>query len=319
MTPFDSPQGEVEVLPPDQSGHGSENALQRAHEAGAMDIQVATAQRLGRNLAQFKADLERFACSDPEIAEECQYALKKGGTPIVGPSIRFAELIQATYRHIVVDVFVEEEARSYVVAGAMARDLYANTGVRQRVRRSILNKKGARYGPDMVNTTIQAAQSLAMRNVVMRLVPKALWLPIWRKARQVALGNAQPHAERVQTAFTSLSKFHITEEEVLAHLEVPSRENLNADHMIQIRNKFRAIQAGELDPAQAFPAPQADAGQDDRDSAKEAVDRITQAQRPQQEPAQEPAQEDAPASDTPEAEPQQEAPESEDGAVDVEL
>lgn len=313
MSPFDAdaPDDGVEILP---ASPGAENTLARAHEAGAMDIQVATAQRIGRDLKVFKATLEQFACSDPEIAEECQYVLKKGGSPIVGPSIRFAELIMSTYRHIVVDSFIESEERGYVVVGAQARDLYANTGVRVRVRRNVLRRDGTRYGVDQIQTTMQAGQSIAIRNAIIRLVPKALWLPIWRKAREVALGNAQPHVEVVERMFQTLARFHITEEQVCEHFEIGSREEIHADHIIQARNALRSMKSGELDPKDAFPPPAPD-----RMSAKQAaatsVERIESLGK---EPASAP-EKAAPAKATRKAPEPENASEGEAEDVEVEL
>ena len=249
--------------------------LARQHEAAAMDVQVMTAQRLGRSVTDFQRDLEQWATMTQEIAEECTYVLKKGTTRIVGPSIRFAELLQVAYRHIVADTFIEEEARTHVVVGAMARDLYRNVAVRARVRRNILTREGKRYGADMIQTTCQAAASLALRNAIIRLIPKALWLPIWLKSRDVAQGVGEdgkrvvPFAESVTRAIAFLQTFQISEQEILEHFGHKSRADLDSDDLIVMRNKARSIRAGELDAHEAFPP---DAGEEDGAGAAAAAD-----------------------------------------------
>jgi hypothetical protein len=251
-----------------------ETSVIREHESAAMDIQVATAQKLGRSIKHFQSDLEAWACSTQEIAQECTYVLRKGGTRIVGPSIRFAELLQVAYRHIVVDTFIEKTEHSHVVVGAMARDLFRNVAVRARVRRNILTREGKRYGADMIQTTVQAGASLALRNAIIRLIPKALWLPVWLKSRDVAQGTGEdgrpvvPFSERVERAFAALQAMGATADQVLAYLEKDSKQDLDATDLDDLANKFRSIRAGEVDVDKAFPVPEAEttAGQDAADN-----------------------------------------------------
>lgn len=240
-----------------------ESALARQHETAALDAQTMTAQKIGRVISRCQDDLEHWATHSQEIAADCTYILKKGGTRIVGPSIRFAELLQAAFRHIAVDSFIEDEARDHVVVGAVARDLFQNTAVRTRVRRNILKSDGTRYGADMVQTTIQAATSLAIRNAIIRLVPRALWIDVWIKSRAVAQGEDPdtgkpviPFTERVGRAFSFLASLGATEDQVLAYLGKRKRSDLDADDMIDLQNKARAIKAGEVDVDGAFPPPE---------------------------------------------------------------
>lgn len=263
MKDYDTMTGE---LLPAEDARGLDFA--RSHEAAAMDIQVATAQRLGRDIGQFQADLESWACASREIAEECTYVLTKGGSRIVGPSIRFAELIMSSFRHLIADVFIEEEQHGHVVCGAMCRDLFRNTAVRTRVRRSLLKRDGSRVKADQVTTTIQAAQSLALRNAIMKLCPKALWQPIWLKSREVAFEGGVPFQERVEAAFKSFAGLGIQQETILTSLGKESRGNLDGDDLISMRNTMRSLRAGELDPENAFPAP--------RESESEAEERARQ-------------------------------------------
>ena len=285
----------------------------QAHEAAAMDIQVATAQKIGRSIKHFQADLESWACATQEIAEECTYVLRKGSTRIVGPSIRFAELLQVAYRHIVVDTFIEEEAHSYVVVGAMARDLFRNVAVRARVRRNILRKdRKTRYPPDMIQTTVQAAASLALRNAIIRLIPKALWLPIWLKSRDVAQGVGAdgkaviPFSERVERAFKYLKSFGATQDQVLAYLQKDSPADLDADDVADLANKARAIRSGEIDVDAAFPVPTDDTH--GKAEADEVAEKIKGAAAKQQPPPKKKAAKKAAAKKKPAAKPKQEAP-----------
>lgn len=257
MNTHDETKGEILAVETVPAG------IVQQHERAAMDMQVATAQQLGRSINQFQQDLESWSCMTQEIAEECTYVLKKGGNPIVGPSIRFAELLQVAYRHIVCETFIEEEAERFIIVGATARDLFRNITIRGRVKRRIVNKHGQRFNVDMIQTTTQAAASLALRNAIIRLIPKALWQGVWLKSRTVAQGidpdtgkRVIPFAESVQRAITFLGNFDITEAEILAHMRYDARGDFKPDDLTFLRNKARSIQAGEVDPSEAFPEPQ---------------------------------------------------------------
>jgi hypothetical protein len=244
-------QGTVEIV--------ATAGVTQQHEAAAMDVQVATAQALGRRISDFQADLKLWSCHSQEIADECTYILKKGKTTIIGPSVRFAELLQQAYRHIVVDTFIEDEQPKFIVVGASARDLFRNTAVRARVKRSVVTKNGQRYGPDMIQTTTQAAGSIALRNAIIRLIPKALWQDIWLQTRDVAQGvdgdgeRVVPFTESVDRAVKYLGTFEVSEQELLAHLGYGSRADIDANDLSILRNKARQIRSGEIDAHAAFP------------------------------------------------------------------
>lgn len=325
MPDYDPDTGEIlaEVIPPEEAG-----LIIRQHETAAMDVQVATAQKLGRSIKHFQADLESWACATQEIADECTYLLEKGGTKIVGPSIRFAELLMASYRHIVADTFIEAEEHGHVVVGAMVRDLFRNIAVRARVRRNILKKDGkTRYKQDVIQSTVQAAASLALRNAVIRLVPKALWQPIWLKSRAVAQGMDPetgkpviPFKEQAQRAISFMGSLGATEEQVLKFCGVDSREALTPDHLIHLRNTARAVRAGEVDIDAALHVEEEKLhGKETADAAGEKVKKAAAAKkkatpkkkakgRAKKKPEDPPPAEGAGGSNSPEGESQSSAP-----------
>lgn len=270
-----------EVLEVDPEVVPQSSALARAHEAAAMDVQVATAQKIGRNVAVFQADLEKWATLNPEVAAACTYAKPVGGgEKVIGPSARFAELAIAAYRHVAVDVFIEEEAHGYVTVGAAARDLYRNVTIRKRVRRSVLKSDGkTRQASHLVQNHINAASSIALRNAAFTLIPKALWLPAWLKSREVAAGDAQTFEERLGKALTFWAGKGVTEAQILAHLGRPSVKELDTDDLIYLRQRWDDVRAGDVKMADAFPplAPERPAAEE---KAREAQDRIDGALAP---------------------------------------
>lgn len=225
----------------------------QAQEAAMIDVAVRTAKSYPRTIKAFQRDLESWSCASPEIAAECFYTLernKKGGgkAVIIGPSIRFAELLQAAYTNIVVTSEIVEEAERYVVVQASVRDMERNLGTRLQVRRSIWGKYG-RFSEDMIQTTVNAATSLAIRNCVVRVVPKALWLGIWERAKEVARGKAASLEERKTTAEKALASVGIQSERCLAFLGKPSWKDVDADDLLALQVIYREVRNGERDPS----------------------------------------------------------------------
>lgn len=268
-----------------------DSSLARAHEAAAMDVQVATAQRIGRDIAVFQSELLKWATLNADVAASCTYAKPVGDGKVIGPSARFAELAIAAYRHLVVDVDIEEEAYGYVSVVAAARDLFRNVTVRKRVRRSVLRSDGkTRQAPHLVANHINAASSIALRNAAFTLIPKALWMPAWLASRDVAAGSAKDFEARLKACIAFWGEKGVDEGTILAHLGRPSVKELDSDDLIYLRQRWDDVRAGEVKMAEAF-LPLEPERTDAEQTAKEAQDRIDGAPAPSGvAPAEEPAQ-----------------------------
>ncbi len=229
------------------------SALEATERASA-DIAVVTAKRYPRTIKAFQADLETWACAGPLIAEECFYVLErknKDGSKklIIGPSVRFAELVLAAYRNLMVRVRLEsDDGRVVTVVGA-CRDMERNIGQEVPVSRRVTDRDGRRYSDDMVNVTIQAAAAIAKRNAIMGVVPKALWAQIWQKTMDLARGDIKSIVERIGLAVESFAKVGVTEPRLLAHLGKPSKKDMDADDLLVLHILLREIKAGERDPS----------------------------------------------------------------------
>lgn len=315
MSTYDAETGELLDLSPMPS---QSLALQQ-HETAMMDVAVATAQKLGRSIKQFQADLESWCCHSKSIAAACTYVLPRSGKKIVGPSIRFAELLQASYRHVVVDCFIEEEGPGHITVCASATDLFRVISRRSRIRRNITDRNGKRFNADMIAVTAQAASAIAIRNAIIAVIPRALWEDVWLKSREVAQGHdesgklVKPFAERLADGFTYLASFGATEDQVLAYLGKPSRKDLDADDLLAMQQQARAIKAGEVDVDDAFKPRDGNDGTHGRSTASgtEAAERLAKAAAERVESREKAAETPKPATRKRRAPPPEEQPEEE--------
>ncbi len=163
-----------------------------------VDIQVSTARRFPRDLAKAERLAIATATQDQATAESCIYALPRDNKTISGPSIRLAEICASTYGNLRVQSRLVEESDKSVTAMASAWDLETNYAACIEKRRSIVRSNGSRYGQSMVDTTINAAVSVAFRDAVFKAIPKAFWQKAYTAARDMAVGSADSLGERRQ-------------------------------------------------------------------------------------------------------------------------
>ncbi len=265
---------EAEVLP--ATTDPGDVQLYRASEAAALDVQVATARAYPRSIVKFEKGLEAMALRTRAIADDCTYAVPKGGQKIIGPSVRLAEMIQCNYQNLVVEAGFLEEGARHVIAVGTCRDLENNNANRIQVTRPIIGKGGKRYPSHMVETTIAAAISIARRNAIIATVPRPLWDPCWHKAKLLAIGadGHTPFAQRVDEAFAALLKLGAEEANILSYLGAEGRAEVGVDDIVALRLKYRAIALDrEVSAREAFPPPRGP----DREAAQKSADAAAQA------------------------------------------
>jgi len=245
----------------------NENALQNVEEPTALaaitgaevDVQVATAKRFPRTVSKFLKAAESLATIDRKTADSCLYGLPRGGKIIAGASIRLAEIIAGTWGNLRIDSRIIDVGREFITAQATAWDMETNLAVKQEVRRRITDKNGNRYKSDMIIMTGNAAISIAIRNAVFRVVPRSLVDKLYDAARVVAVGNAQTMIDRRAAALATFAKMGVTPDRVLAVVDKPSAEDINAEDLGTLLGLLNAIRDGATTVDRAFPqaAPEA--------------------------------------------------------------
>jgi len=271
--------------------------------ASEIDRQIATAHKYPRSVKRFRATATDLVTLDDATAEECIYALprtekdpetgQKVKKTIEGPSARFAEIMAHSWGNCRAGARVVDENGDFVVAQGVFHDLEANVAITYEVRRKIVNKHGHRFSADMIGVTANAACSIALRNAVLKGVPKAIWGPCYEAARQVVMGDAETLANRRSAAFAYLQKFGATPDMVYSFLGVAGMEDVTLEHLVLLRGIATAIKEGETTVERAFADP------DDQPDAKTSAvsDRVRKAkEQPKAAPAEaEPAQAAQPA------------------------
>lgn len=144
-----------------------------------VDMQIATAKQYPRDLPTVLNKIETYATMDTETAEDCFYALRRqgadGGTQLIeGLSVRMAEIIASAWGNLRVQTRIIGNDGRFITAQGVCHDLETNVAVSKEVKRRITNKYGKTFSDDMQVVTGNAAASIAFRNAVLAVVPKAV-------------------------------------------------------------------------------------------------------------------------------------------------
>lgn len=217
-----------------------------------IDQQIATAHRFPRTIKGFRNEVLQLATLTEEVAEECSYALPRDGKTIIGPSARFAEILASAYGNCRAGARVVDERAEHIVAQGAFIDLQKNVAITYEVQRRIVDKKGRRFSADMIGVTANAACSIALRNAILKGVPKALWADLWERARKVALGDASTLANKRANAVAKFAHYGVTDAMILAKLGRASIEDVTIDDLGILLGLFTAIKEGDSTPEDAF-------------------------------------------------------------------
>lgn len=217
-----------------------------------IDQQIATAHKYPRNVAHFRDVVLSLATLNEDVAEECSYALPRDNKTIIGPSARFAEILVSAWGNCRAGARVVDDKGTFVVAQGAFLDLQANVAITYEVQRRIVDKNGRRYKDDMVGVTANAACSIALRNAILKGIPKALWADLWEKARKVAVGDATTLSNRRAAAVQKLSHFGVTEKMILDKLQRPSLNDVTVDDIGVLLGIFTALKEGDSTVEQLF-------------------------------------------------------------------
>jgi hypothetical protein len=219
-----------------------------------IDTQITTARRYPRQLTKVSQHILSLATLDEETAEESMYALPRGGKPIKGPSIRFAEIVKSSYGNCraAARVVHVDRVEKVVIAEGVFHDLETNTATRAEVRRRICDKYGRIYKDDMIIVTGNAACSIALRNAILGGVPKALWRKAYDAVQHTIAGDIKTLAETRDKAVKALANFGVTPEQIFTALGVAGMDDVSIEHIPTLRGMFAALKNGEATVEEMF-------------------------------------------------------------------
>jgi hypothetical protein len=215
--------------------------------------QLDAAHRYPRAITRFMKQAITLATINVATAESCMYALPRGGKTISGPSVRLAEICASSYGNIHVGARIVDIGEREVTAQGVAWDLETNLRVSVEVNRRITDSKGKRYNDDMIAVTCAAACSIALRNAIFRVVPRAYIDQVYERCKRVAVGKAETLTQRRDEVLARLAKMGATQDRVLNALHLRGVDDITLEHLEQLIGMGTAIKQGDKTVDEMFP------------------------------------------------------------------
>jgi hypothetical protein len=210
------------------------------------DVQIATANKYPRSIKNFLDEARQLVTLNEDIAAQCIYSLPRAGKAIEGASARFAEIVASCWGNIRAGARIVDEDSRFITAQGVCHDLQKNVLISYEVRRRVTGNNNKKFGDDMVAVTGNAAASIALRNAILKVVPKAFWQPLHEEAKKVAIGDAKTLSSRREAALDMLQKMGVKREDVLTYLGVKGVEDITLDHLLLLRGNVTAIKEGDI-------------------------------------------------------------------------
>ena len=223
----------------------ADDAVERAN----IDIQVSTAKRYPRNLQRSIDNAIFFATIDTETAESCRYDLPRGGKVISGPSVHMAKILVSSYGNMRTEAKVVRITDRQIISRGTAWDLENNVASAWEIRRSIIDKNGRRYSDDMITVTGNASNSIAYRNAVLSVIPRAVSEKVYQAAVRKITGDLSDEDKLIQRRKSCIDYFYneyaITEAELLRLIGRQTVNQIRAEELATLIGYYRALKDGD--------------------------------------------------------------------------
>lgn len=220
------------------------DAVERAN----VDSQVATAKRYPRDIRRSIDNSVVMATMNQETAQSCSYALPRGGKPITGPSVHLAKIIVSNWGNMRTEAKVVQITDKQVISRGTCWDLETNVASAFEVRRSIIGKNGQRFSDDMITVT-GAANSIAYRNAVFAVIPKAITDRVYYAAQKFITGDLSDSDKLLKVRTGVMNNFKnnygITEEEVVKMCGKQTVNQIGADEISMLMGTIQALKDGD--------------------------------------------------------------------------
>lgn len=218
-----------------------------------VEAQLDAAHRHPRSVKRFLSEAMTLSTVTRAVAESCIYAVPRDGKTIAGPSVRLAEICASAYGNLHIAARIVDIEEKEIVAQGVAWDLEKNLRVTVETRRRITSRNGRRFSDDMITMTGNAAASIALRNAIFRVCPRAYVDTIYAKVREVAVGNASTLDARRHEVLTRLTKIGVPTERVFAKLGKAAVEDIGLEDVELLIGLGTAVKNGEMGIDDAFP------------------------------------------------------------------
>lgn len=235
-----------------------------------IDSQVATAQNYPRNIKRCLEQAKAVVTLNMETAFSCTYAVPRAGKVITGMTVHFATIMAQTWGNIRCSSRVVAVEQTHVVSEAICWDLETNFALQVSVKRGIMTRTG-RMSDDMIGVTGNAANSVAFRNAVLKVIYKPVVDEVYSAATEMITGEIKDGPAliaRAKEMISDLSKRHgVKDQEILSSIGKTKIETLTKINLVVLMAIDQAIKDGDTTIQEAFKKPRTGGAKDHKVSS----------------------------------------------------
>lgn len=224
-------------------------------DKAAIDMQISTAKAFPRNIKRATENALAIVTIDVETAKVCTYSVPRGGKAITGPSVHLAKILAQTWGNLRIEAKVVAIDNTQITSEAVCFDLENNLAIKTQVKRSITGRSG-RFNEDMITVTGNAANSIALRNAILSVIPRSVVDKVYNTAKQKITGDVSDNTKliaRRKQVFDGLKDtFGLTEKEILTAVGKAAIDHVTADDLVVLIGIGTAIRDGDTTVEEAF-------------------------------------------------------------------
>lgn len=220
-----------------------------------IDQQISTAHAFPRNIKRAIENAVAIVSMDAATAATCTYSVPRAGKSITGPSVHMAKILAQVWGNMRVEAKVVNIDAKQVTSQAVCFDLESNLAIKVEVKRSIVGKQG-RFNDDLITVTGNAANSIALRNAVLSVIPRAVVDKVYKTAQQTIVGDVSDEtkliARRKQVVDGLRDTYSITEIEILSAVGKAAVSHLTTEDLVTLIGIGTSIKDGDTTVDYAF-------------------------------------------------------------------
>jgi len=224
-------------------------------DKAAIDMQISTAKAFPRNIKRATENAITIVTLDMETAKVCTYSVPRGGKAITGPSVHLAKILAQVWGNLRIEAKVVAIDQTQVTSEAVCFDLENNLAIKTQVKRSIVGRTG-RFSEDMITVTGNAANSIALRNAVLSVIPRSIVDKVYNSAKATITGDVSDKnkllAKRKQVFDGLRDTFNLSEKEILSAIGKAAIDHVTGDDLVVLIGIGTAIRDGDTTVEQAF-------------------------------------------------------------------
>lgn len=224
-------------------------------DKATIDMQITTAKAYPRNIRRATDNAVAVVTMDFDTASTCTYAVPRGGKQITGASVHLAKILAQFWGNLRVEAKVIAIDNKHITSQAVAYDLENNLAIKVEVKRSIIGKFG-RFNDDMITVTGNAGNSIAMRNAILSVIPRAVVDKVYKSALSTITGDISDKAKLIAKRKQVLDSFNetygVNEQEVLKVIGKASIDHITAEDLVTLIGIGQAIKDGDVTIEETF-------------------------------------------------------------------